>query len=318
VQDAADSLAIGDFRVLRLGFGAMRLTGPGTWGQPSNRSEALTVLRRAIGLGVNLIDTADAYGPGISERLIAEALHPYPGDLLIATKGGRTRQGPYQWGTDCRPMSLRRACEMSLRRLRLEQIDLYQLHTVDSRVPIEESIGALAELQAEGKVRHLGVCNVNLEQLSRARSVASIVSVQNSYSLADRTWEGVVEVCERDQLAFVPWAPLSGGSLAGRLSRLGRVVSAHGATPPQVALAWLLQRSPVMLPIPGTSSPLHLEENIGARDLHLTEDEMDALDHYRPSEVARRRRRLRHAVRPVAVPVVASLLALRSRAMRDH
>jgi pyridoxine 4-dehydrogenase len=318
VQDAADSLAIGDFRVLRLGFGAMRLTGPGTWGQPSNRSEALTVLRRAIGLGVNLIDTADAYGPGTSERLIAEALHPYPDDLVIATKGGRTRQGPYQWGTDCRPMSLRRACEMSLRRLHTDQIDLYQLHTVDTRVPVEESIGALAELQAEGKVRHIGVCNVNLEQLSRARSVASIVSVQNSYSLADRTWEGVVEVCERDQLAFLPWTPLSGGSLAGRLSRLGRVASAHGATPAQVALAWLLQRSPVMLPIPGTASPRHLEENIGARELRLAEEEMDALEHYRLSEVARRRRRLRHAVRPVAVPVVASLLALRSRAMRDH
>jgi pyridoxine 4-dehydrogenase len=296
----------------------MRLTGPGTWGQPSNRSEALTVLRRAIELGVNLVDTANAYGTGISECLIAEALRPYPDDLVIATKGGRTRQGPYQWGSDGRPLSLRRACEMSLGRLRLERIDLYQLHTVDARVPIEESIGALAELQAEGKVRHIGVCNVNLEQLARARSVASIVSVQNSYSLADRTWEGVVEVCERDQLAFLPWTPLSGGSLAGRLSRLGRVASAHGATPAQVALAWLLQRSPVMLPIPGTASPRHLEENIGARDLRLAEEEMDALEHYRLSEVARRRRRLRHAVRPVAVPVVASLLALRSRAMRDH
>ena len=186
---------IGDLRVLRLGFGAMRLTGRGTWGPPSNRSEALTVLRRAVELGVNLVDTADAYGPGISERLIADALHPYPDDLVIATKGGRTRQGPYQWSTDCRPMSLRRACERSLRRLRVEQIDLYQLHAVDARVSVEESIGALAELQAEGKVRHIGVCNVNLEQLSRARSVASIVSVQNSYSLADRTWEAVVEVC---------------------------------------------------------------------------------------------------------------------------
>jgi pyridoxine 4-dehydrogenase len=318
MQDPADSVMIGDLRVLRLGFGAMRLTGPGTWGQPSNRSQALTVLRRAFELGVNLIDTADAYGPGISEGLIAEALHPYPDDLVIATKGGRTRQGPYQWDTDCRPMSLRRACEMSLRRLRVEQIDLYQLHTVDARVPVEESIGALAELQAEGKVRHIGVCNVNLEQLSRARSVASIVSVQNSYSLADRTWEAVVEVCERDQLAFLPWMPLFGGALAGRFSRLGRIASAHRAKPAQVALAWLLQRSPVMLPIPGTTSLEHLQENIAARDLPLTAEEVAALEDYRPSELATRRRRLRHAVRPVAVPVVASLLSFRSRAMRDH
>ena len=276
------------------------------------------MLRRAIELGVNLIDTADVYGPGISERGIAEALHPYPDDLVIATKGGRTREGPYQWGADCRPMSLRRACEMSLRRLRLEQIDLYQLHTVDAQVPVEESIGGLAELQAEGKVRQIGVCNVNLEQLSRARSVASIVSVQNSYSLADRTWEAVVAVCERDRLAFLPWMPLYGGALAGRFSRLDRVASAHGAKPAQVALAWLLHRSPVMLPIPGTTSLEHLKENMAARDLPLTADEVDALEDYRPSGLATRRRRLRHAVRPVAVPVVASLLSLRSRAMRDH
>jgi pyridoxine 4-dehydrogenase len=262
-----DSLLIGDLRVRRLGFGAMRLTGPGTWGKPRDRSMALQVLRRAIELGVNLIDTADAYGPGISERLLAEALHPYPEDLLIATKGGRTRQGPYQWGTDCRPQSLRQACEGSLKRLRREQLGLYQLHTVDSRVPIEESIGALVELQAEGKVRHIGVCNVNLEELSRARSVASIVSVQNSHSLADRSSQAVVEVCERDGLAFLPWMPLSGGVLAGRRSRLRCIASAHGAKPGQVALAWLLQCSPAMLPIPARLR-LHISRRTSARAIY--------------------------------------------------
>jgi len=313
-----DSLLIGDLRVRRLGFGAMRLTGPGTWGKPRDRSMALQVLRRAIELGVNLIDTADAYGPGISERLLAEALHPYPEDLVIATKGGRTREGPYQWGTDCRPESLRKACEASLSRLRLDRIDLYQLHTIDPRVPVEESVGALTDLQAEGKVRHIGLCNVTNEQLLRARLVASIVSVQNSYSLADHTWDALVETCERDQLAFLPWMPLSGGALAGRRSRLDRIAATHAARPSQVALAWLLQRSPVMLPIPGTASLAHLEENVGARDLRLTDEEMRTLDRYRPSELERRRRKLRHAVRPVAVPIVSLLVSFRSRAGRDH
>jgi pyridoxine 4-dehydrogenase len=291
----------------------MRLTGPGTWGEPRDRTAARQLLRRASELGVNLIDTADVYGPGISEDLIAEALRPYPEDLVIATKGGRTRRGPYRWGTDCRPASLRDACEASLRRLRLERIDLYQLHTVDPNVPLEESVGTLAELQVEGKVRHIGVCNVSVEQLSRARSVATIVSVQNSYSLADRTWETVVRVCERDQLAFLPWMPLSRGALAGGGSSLGRIAAAHGARPGQVALAWLLQRSPVMVPIPGTSSLTHLEENLGARSLRLSEEELDVLDRYRPARVQSLRRRLRRRVRPLAVPIVASILVRGSR-----
>lgn len=310
---AADTLLVGDVPVRRLGLGAMRLTGPGTWGEPRDRPAARQVLRRALDLGVNLIDTADAYGPEISERLIADALRPYPADLVIATKGGRTRQGPYQWGSDCRPASLRAACEASLRRLRLERIDLYQLHTVDPHVPLEESVGALSELQVEGKVRHIGVCNVGVEQLSRARSAASIVSVQNEYSLADRTWEAVVRVCERDQLAFLPWMPLARGALAGRGSRLGRIAAAHGAKPGQVALAWLLQRSPVMVPIPGTASLTHLEENLGARTLRLSEEELDVLERYRPARVQSLRRRLRRRARPLAVPIVARIVVRRSR-----
>jgi aryl-alcohol dehydrogenase-like predicted oxidoreductase len=231
---------------------------------------------------------------------------------VIATKGGQRRQGPYQWSADCRPTSLREACVASLTRLRLNRLDVYQLHTVDPRVPLEESIGALVELQAEGKVRHIGVCNVSVEQLSRARSVAPIVSVQNSYSLADRTWDDVLEVCERDRLPFLPWMPLARGALAGRWrSRLGSIAAAHGATPAQVALAWLLQRSPVTLPIPGTTSPAHLEENLGARELRLTEEEMSALARYQLSDLEELRRRLRHTIRPVAVPILASILSRR-------
>jgi pyridoxine 4-dehydrogenase len=311
VQAVADTFVIGDVSVRRLGFGAMRRTGPGTWREPGDRSEAKRVLRPAIKLGVNLIDTADAYGPGVSERLIAQALHPYPENLVIATKGGRTRQCPYRWRSDCRPASLREACEASLRRLRLDRIDLYQLHTVDPQVPLEDSVGALAELQAEGKVRHIGLCNVDGEQLSRARSVARIVSVQNSYSLADRAWEGVLEACERDGLAFLPWMPLARGALAGRRSRLGRIAVAHRATPAQIALAWLLQRSPAMVPIPGTSSVAHLEENLGANDLHLTSNELDALDSYRLAGVHTLRRQLRRWARPLAVPIAARILLLR-------
>jgi pyridoxine 4-dehydrogenase len=314
----ADTVTIGDLPLRRLGFGAMRLTGSGTWGEPGDRAAAKRLLRRAVELGVNLIDTADAYGPGVSERLIAEALHPYSEDLVIATKGGRTRQGPYQWDSDCRPASLREACERSLSRLRLERIDLYQLHTVDPNVPLEKSVGALADLKAEGKVRHIGVCNVNAEQLSRARAVASIASVQNTYSLADRTWEPVVQICECDRLAFLPWMPLSRGALAGRRSRLGRIAAAHGARPGQVALAWLLQRSPVMLPIPGTSSLAHLEENLDARNLSLTEEEMESLDRHHLAGVHSLRRRLRHQVRPLAVPIVASILSRRSRVHEER
>jgi pyridoxine 4-dehydrogenase len=311
---AADTLLVGDLQVGRLGFGAMRLTGPGTWGEPRDRSAAKQVLRRAVDLGVNLIDTADAYGPGTSERLIAEALHPYPEDLVIATKGGRTRLGPYQWGADCRPASLRDACEASLRRLRLERIDLYQLHTVDPNVPLDESVGTLAELQAEGKVRHIGVCNVSVEQLSLARSVATIASVQNRYSLADRTWEAVVRACGRDQLAFLPWMPLSRGALARGRSLVGRIAETHGARPAPVALAWLLQRFPHLLPIPGTSSLAHLEENVGARDLRLTAEELASLDRYVPARRQSLGRRLRHAARPLAVPILAAILSRRSNA----
>ena len=309
-------MVVGDLGVRRLGFGAMRLTGPGTWGEPSDRSAAKDVLRRAVEAGVNLIDTADSYGPEVSERLIAEALHPYPEGLVIATKGGRTRQGPYQWGVDCSPAHLRAACEASLRRLRLERIDLYQLHTVDPHVPLEESVGALAELQAEGKVRHIGVCNANGEQLARARVAATIVSVQNRYSLADRTWEDVVGVCEREELAFLPWMPLARGSLAGRGSRLGRIAAAHGARPGQIALAWLLQRSPVMVPIPGTSSVTHLEENVGALDIELSEDELATLDQYRPPGSHSLRRSLRRRARPYVVPILAAIL--RRRAGRNQ
>jgi pyridoxine 4-dehydrogenase len=302
-----------DLPVRRLGFGAMRLTGPGTWSEPSNPLAARRVLRRAVELSVSFIDTADSYGPEVSERLIAEALYPYPDGLVIATKGGQRRGGPYQWRADCRPASLREACEASLRRLRLERIDLYQLHTVDPGVPLEESVAALTELQAEGKVRHIGLCNVNGEQLARARSIASIVSVQNCYSLADRTWEDVLEACERDRLVFIPLMPLARGALAGRRSGLGRIAATHGATPAQVALAWLLQRFRVTLPIPGTSSLAHLEENVAARDLRLTEQELAALDRYRSPGLETFRRELRHKVRPLAVPVVTSILSLRRR-----
>jgi aryl-alcohol dehydrogenase-like predicted oxidoreductase len=306
-----DTLLVGDLPIRRIGFGAMRLTGPGTWGPPRDQHSAKDVLRRALELGVTLIDTADAYGPGVNERQIAEALHPYPEGLVIATKAGRTRQGPYQWGRDCRPASLRQACEASLRRLQLERIDLYQLHGPDPHVPLEESVGALAELQTEGKVRHIGICNVDAEQLARARAVATIISVQNRYNLADRTSETVLRVCERHQLAFLPWMPLARGTLAGRGSGLRRIAATHTATPGQVALAWLLQRSPVTVPIPGTSSVSHLEENLGALDVRLSEDELDALERYRPARAHALGASLRRRARPILVPVLASILRRR-------
>jgi pyridoxine 4-dehydrogenase len=249
----------GELEVKRLGFGAMRITGPGIWGEPESTDRARALLREVVEAGVNLIDTADSYGPEVSENLIAEALHPYPDDLVIATKGGFERPGPGNWQPNCRPERLKRCCEASLRRLKLERIDLYQLHTVDPRVPIEDSIAALAELQQEEKIRFIGVSNVSVEQLERARSIVEIVSVQNRYNVADRSSEDVLEVCERDGLAFIPWAPLS------------------GEVPPQTALAWLLQRSPVILPIPGTSSIEHFEANLGAVDLELSDDELERL-----------------------------------------
>lgn len=267
----------GELTVNRLGFGAMRITGSGIWGPPPDRAVARRVLQRAIELGVNCIDTADSYGPEVSEELIAEALSPYPDDLVIATKGGLRRDGPGQWRADCRPEHLRRACEASLRRLRLEEIPLYQLHTVDSRVPLEESLGTLVELKAEGKVRHLGLSNVGVDELERARQMTAVVSVQNRYNLDDRASSAVLERCERDGLAFIPWYPLGSGAMSEATGPVAEVADAHGATRAQVALAWLLASSPAMLPIPGTGSVDHLEENMAAGELRLEADEITRL-----------------------------------------
>jgi aryl-alcohol dehydrogenase-like predicted oxidoreductase len=273
-----DTFELGDdLEVRRLGFGAMRVTGQGVWGEPQDPPGARALLRRVVEADVNLIDTADSYGPSVSEELIAEALHPYPDGLVIATKGGLERPGPGRWTPACRPERLKRCCEDSLRRLKLERIDLYQLHTVDPEVPIEDSIGALVELAEEEKVRHIGVCNVDVEQLERARAVAPIVTVQNRYNLSDRASEDVLDVCERDGLGFLPWYPLATGELARPSGALDEVADAHGAAPAQVALAWLLRRSRVMLPIPGTSSVAHFEENLAAAQLELSDEEMEAL-----------------------------------------
>jgi len=267
----------GDLTVNRLGFGAMRLTGDGVWGEPADRDECKAVLRRAIELGVNFIDTADSYGPAVSEEIIAEALHPYPDDLVIATKGGFLRPGPGQWDADGRPEHLREACESSLRRLKLERIDLYQLHVPDPNVPYEESVGALKELQDEGKIRLIGVSNVSVEQLATARRIAEVVSVQNRYNLTDRATEDELDECERDGIGFIPWFPLAVGRLARPGGPLDEIAASHDATPSQVALAWLLRRSPVMLPIPGTSSVEHVEENVAAAGIELSEDELETL-----------------------------------------
>jgi pyridoxine 4-dehydrogenase len=273
----------GDLEVKRLGFGAMRITGDGIWGEPPDPPATRALLRTVVQAGVELIDTADSYGPEVSENLIAEALRPYPENLVIATKGGLERPGPGVWERNCRPDRLRRCCEASLKRLQLERIDLYQLHAVDPKVPIEDSIGALAELQEEGKIRHVGVCNVTLEELDRARQIVPIVSVQNRYNIADRTSEEVLAACERDQLAFLPWFPLATGDLTNRGSTLQEIAQSHGATTRQVALAWLLAHSPVMLPIPGTNSVAHFEENFEAAQLELEEDELEALDELAPA-----------------------------------
>jgi aryl-alcohol dehydrogenase-like predicted oxidoreductase len=273
----------GDLEVKRLGFGAMRITGEGIWGEPPDPAATRALLRRVVQAGVELIDTADSYGPEVSENLIAEALRPYPDNLVIATKGGLERPGPGVWERNCRPDRLRRCCEASLKRLRLERIDLYQLHTVDPKVPIEDSIGALAELQEEGKIRHIGVCNVNLEELDRARQIVPIASVQNRYNIADRASEEVLSACERDQLAFLPWFPLATGDLPNRGSTLQEIARSHSASTRQVALAWLLAHSPVMLPIPGTNSVAHFEENFEAAQLELEEDELAALDELAPA-----------------------------------
>ncbi len=272
----AGNVSLGNkLSVHRLGFGAMRLTGEGIWGAPKDRKGALAVLRRAVELGVNFIDTADSYGPHISEELIAEALYPYPKGLVIATKGGWNRPGPNQWTHDSSSAHLRAAVEGSLKRLRVDRIDLYQLHAPDPVVALEESVGTLAELQKEGKIRLVGLSNVTREHIERAREIVPIVSVQNRYSFADREWDYVVDYCEQNGIAFIPWFPLGAGRVAGEI--LDRVAKAHHSTPKQVALAWLLQRSPIMLPIPGTSSVEHLEENIGAASVKLTPEEFEEL-----------------------------------------
>ncbi len=261
--------------VHRLGYGAMRLTGPGIWGPPKDRKAALAVLRRAVELGVNFIDTADSYGPHVSEELIAEALHPYPSDLVIATKGGWERPGPNQWTHNATPDHLRKALEGSLKRLRLERIDVYQLHTPDNVVSFDVSIETLAELKREGKIRMVALSNVTQEHIERARRIVPIVSVQNRYSFADREWDYVVDYCERNGIVFIPWFPLGAGRIAGEV--LNQVAHAHAASPKQVALAWLLRRSSVMLPIPGTSSIEHLEQNVAAGSLRLKDEEYEEL-----------------------------------------
>ncbi|MEU8069933.1 aldo/keto reductase [Micromonospora sp. NPDC049151] len=267
----------GDLPVDRLGYGAMQLTGPGVWGDPKDPAEAVRVLRRAYEMGVTFIDTADSYGPFVSELLIREALHPYADDLVIATKAGLTRSGPDDWRPVGRPEYLRQQCELSLRHLGLDCIPLYQLHRIDAKVPLADQLGELALLRQEGKIRHIGLSQVSVEEIEAAQAIAPIVSVQNLYNLADRSAEDVLEHCERHDLAFIPWFPIATGSLARPGGPLDAISTAHGATPAQLALAWLLRRSPVMLPIPGTSSVAHLEENVAAAEVVLTDDEFEAL-----------------------------------------
>jgi pyridoxine 4-dehydrogenase len=276
---ASGSFVIGgDVPVYRLGFGAMRITGPGIWDEPADPEEARRVLRRCVELGINLMDTADSYGPEVSERIIGETLHPYPDDLVIATKGGLLRPGPGRWDPDCRPEHLREAIEGSLQRLKLDRIDLYQLHTVDRKVPLGDSVGALAELREAGKIHHVGLSNVTVTHIEEARAIVPIASVQNRYNLTDRHSEDVLEYCERENIGFLPWFPLAAGDLARPGGPVADAAKAHNATPAQIALAWLLQRSPVMLPIPGTSSVEHLEENCAAASLRLTDEEFAAID----------------------------------------
>src|ERR671911_265240 len=283
-QDARPDAALagtfslgGDLVVNRLGFGAMRLTGRGILGEPHDPEEARRVLRRAVELGVNLIDTADSYGPEVSERIIAEALRPYPEDLVIATKGGYTRPGG-RWVPNGHPQHLREACEGSLRRLEVDRIDLYQFHTPDPNVPFEDSVWALAQLRDEGKVRHVGLSNVGVRELEIAIDIVPIASVQNRYNLTDRSSEAVLQACEREEVGFIPWFPLATGRLARPGGSLGEIAARHDATPSQIALAWLLGHSPAMLPIPGTSSVAHLEENVAAAALELTEEDMVMLE----------------------------------------
>jgi pyridoxine 4-dehydrogenase len=264
----------GDLTVNRMGFGAMRITGTGIWGEPPSRDQAIATLRRVVELGVNFIDTADSYGPDVSETLIAEALYPYPDDLVIATKGGLVRPGPNRWEPNGRPEHLRKACEGSLQRLRVDQIALYQLHRADPAVPLAESLGALAELKDEGKIRHIGICNMTEEQLDEAERIVPVVSVQNRYNASDRRSQPLVDRCEQEQMVFLPWAPIQETSKRAAIAATALV---HKASERQVALAWLLASSPAMLPIPGTGSPEHAEENIAGVGLELSREEIDAI-----------------------------------------
>ena len=268
----------GDLEVNRLGYGAMRLTGKGVWGEPRDRSEAIQVLKRAVELGVNFIDTADSYGPAVSEPLIGEALAPFPEGLVVATKAGFTRQGPDKWVQLGRPEYLVQQVEMSLRYLRTDVIDLWQLHRIDPKVPVEESLGAIAKLQSQGKIRHVGLSEVKPKEIDQARKVIKIVSVQNLYNVGDRQHEDVLQYCEKHGLAFIPWFPVAAGKLARPGGELDRVAKRHGSTVSQLSLAWLLHRSPVMLPIPGTSSVAHLEENLKAAEISLSADDMKAIE----------------------------------------
>ncbi len=284
---ASGSFTIGgDLTVYRLGFGTMRLTGPGIWGPPADKQEAIAVLHRALELGVNLLDTADSYGPEVAESLIAEAFYPYPKGLVIATKGGLLRTGPGQWPQDGRPEHLREALEGSLRRLRLERIDIYQFHRPDPKVPFEDSVGELAKLRQEGKIRHVGLSNVTIDQMARAQKIVPIVTVQNHYNLAMRQSEhltvaeseALIDLCARQGIGFIPWSPLAFGELARSDGALVQIAKRHNAQPSQIALAWLLKRSSTMLPIPGTSSVKHLEENMVGATIRLSQDEFDAID----------------------------------------
>jgi pyridoxine 4-dehydrogenase len=280
---SAGTVSIGkDLTVNRLGFGAMRLTGEGIWGDPKDPEECKRVLRRLLDLNVNFIDTADAYGPYVSETLIAEALHPYPKGLVIATKGGLTRQGPNQWLPVGRAEYLRQCVEMSLRRLKVDRIDLYQLHRIDPRVPVEESLGELRKMQEEGKIHHIGVSETSVAEIEQARKIVPIVSVQNKYNITDRAHEDVVDYCEKNNLVFIPWFPLAAGSLTRPGGVLDNLAKAHNATTSQIAIAWLLRRSPMMLPIPGTSKVKHLEENVASAELKLSDSEWKSLEEAAP------------------------------------
>jgi aryl-alcohol dehydrogenase-like predicted oxidoreductase len=267
----------GDLPVVRLGYGTMQLTGEGVWGDPRDRGEAVRVLRRAVELGVTFFDTADSYGPVVAEELLREALHPYADDVVIATKAGLTRQGPGIWTPVGNPAYLRQQCELSLRRLGVETIDLFQLHRIDANVPAEDQVGELKKLQDEGKVRHIGLSEVSVEQLVEARKIATIATVQNLFNLANRTAEPLLDYCESNDIGFIPWFPLATGELSQEDGPLAAAAKEHEATPSQLALAWLLKRSPVMLPIPGTSSVAHLESNTAAAGIELTDDEFEAL-----------------------------------------